>query len=477
MIKMFTHPLTKILLFLLGYAGFVSILRELSHILNVLMNNAFGAWFYFGFYPSLLLVSISGILLLVSVWKTRGETLIPFFIFWRNLDALLLTFFAIWIAIFLVFTTYSSWDARNWDVLGTLLLPFFAYALLILTAAELTARLRDKTLGKTMYWLHFFRIHPVYKPLGFLFSLLLISNVLILFSMMTAPFHFRQIGGISVFLFLPQIFAHPTDTVTAAPNITNLFFLIAAITLIALTYFAVYLLNLSAQYDKANEEKIQAERFKSELITNVSHDIRTPLTSIINYVDLLKNEPLQGKSAEYRTVLEKKSARLKTLIDDLMDASKAGTGSVSVKLESVNLTELLGQVAGEFEDQFKEQNLILVLREPDTAIFADTDPRHLWRTLENLFSNAAKYALKGTRIFAELVQEEGRVVFTLKNTSAKPIHLSGDSLTEQFIRGDMARESEGSGLGLYIAKSLVELMDGQFRIDVSGDLFTVEIIL
>ena len=477
MIKWFTHPLTKILLFLFGWAGFVSFLRELSHTLNVLINNAFGAWFYFGFTPSLLLLATSGLLLLVSIWKTKEGGLIPPFLFWRKLDAFLLSFFAIWLAFFLIFSTYSSWDARNWDVLSTLLLPFFAYALLILTAAELTARLRDKTLGQTMYWLHFFRIHPVYKPLGFLFSLLLISNVFILFSMMTAPFHFRQIGGISVFLFLPQTFAHPTDTVTAVPDITNLFFMIAAITLIALTYFVVYLLNLSAEYDKANEEKIQAERFKSELITNVSHDIRTPLTSIINYVDLLKNEPLQGKSAEYRTVLEKKSARLKTLIDDLMDASKASTGSVSVKLESVNLTELLGQVAGEFEDQFDEQNLILVLREPDPPIFIDTDPRHLWRTLENLFSNAAKYALPGTRIFAELVQQEDSVVFTLKNTSARPIHLSGDTLTEQFIRGDMARESEGSGLGLYIAKSLVELMDGQFSIDVSGDLFTVGIVL
>ena len=477
MIKLLTHPLTKILLFLLGYAGFISILRELSHTLNVLINNAFGAWFYFGFHSSLLLVSISGMLLLVSVWKTRGRALTPPLAFWRKLDAFLLPFFAIWIAVFLIFSTYSSWDIRNWNILGTLLLPLLAYALLILAAAELTARLRDKTLGQTMYWLHFFRIYPLYKPLGFLFSLLLISNVLILFSMMTAPFHFRRIGSISVFLFLPQIFAHPTDTVTAAPNITNFFFSIAAVTLIALTYFAVHLLNLSAEYDKANEEKIQAERFKSELITNVSHDIRTPLTSIINYVDLLKNEPLQGKSAEYRAVLEKKSARLKTLIDDLMDASKASTGSVSVKREKVNLTELLGQVAGEFEDQFKERNLTLVLREPDTAIFTDTDPRHLWRTLENLFSNAAKYALTGTRIFAELVQEEGNVVFTLKNTSARPIHLSGDSLTEQFIRGDMARESEGSGLGLYIAKSLVELINGQFTIDVSGDLFTVEIVL
>ena len=477
MIKLLTHPFTKILLFLLGWAGFISILRELSHTLNVLINNAFGAWFYFGFLPSLFLLTSSGVLLLVSIWKTKGKALAPPLAFWRKLDAFLLSLFAVWGAVFLVFSTYSSWDARNWDVLSTLLLPLLAYALLILAAAELTARLRDKTLGQTMYWLHFFRIYPLYKPLGFLFALALAFNLFILLSMMTAPFHFRGIGSISVFLFLPQLFTHPMGTVTAAPDITNLFFLLAAITLIALTYFAVHLLNLSAEYDKANEEKIRAERFKGELITNVSHDIRTPLTSIINYVDLLKLEPLDGKSAEYISVLEMKAARLKTLIDDLMDASKAGTGSVSVKRETVNLTELLGQVAGEFEDQLKQRNLTLVLREPDTPIFTDTDSRHLWRTLENLFSNAAKYALPGTRVFAELVQREHSVVFTLKNTSARPIHLSGDTLTEQFIRGDMARESEGSGLGLYIAKSLVELMNGQFCIDVSGDLFTVEIVL
>jgi signal transduction histidine kinase len=160
-----------------------------------------------------------------------------------------------------------------------------------------------------------------------------------------------------------------------------------------------------------------------------------------------------------------------------MDASKAGTGNVNVTLKPVDLTELVGQVSGEFNDLFIARNLTLALRQPGETVFAIADSRHLWRTLENLFSNTIKYSLAGTRVFAELSQSEEESVFTMKNTSKTPIDLSGDALTEQFIRGDKARESEGSGLGLYIAKSLVELMDGQFEIRTSGDLFEVEIKL
>jgi len=250
------------------------------------------------------------------------------------------------------------------------------------------------------------------------------------------------------------------------------------------------MLNIAAEYDKASVEKIQAERFKSELITNVSHDIKTPLTSIINYVDLLTTVGLQGRAAEYVNVLVRKSSRLKILIEDLMEASKAGTGNLRVEAQELSLAEIIGQVAGEFEDSFYERGLTLVIRQPEAAIacanndastqimvFADS--RHLYRTLENLFSNVTKYAQKSTRVFAEItpMPHDGIVRFTLQNTSAIPIEMSDGALTEQFIRGDKARHTEGSGLGLYIAKSLVELMSGSLDIRVVGDLFWVEVVL
>jgi len=232
-----------------------------------------------------------------------------------------------------------------------------------------------------------------------------------------------------------------------------------------------------AEYDKANAEKVRAERFKTELITNVSHDIRTPLTSIINYIDLLKTLQIENTDfAEYVGVLDRKAARLKTLIDDLMEASKAGTGNMSVDLCEINLTEIMGQIAGEFDEQFAERGLTLVLRQPDQPVFTIADSRHLWRVLENLFGNAVKYSMPETRVFAEIILRDEGTVFTMKNTSKNHIDLSGDALTEQFMRGDRARLSEGSGLGLYIVKSLVELMGGRFAIHVTGDLFVVEVI-
>jgi len=164
------------------------------------------------------------------------------------------------------------------------------------------------------------------------------------------------------------------------------------------------------------------------------------------------------------------------LIDDLIDASKAATGNQEVSMQPVNLNEIVGQIAGEFEDSFAARNLNLVLTQPEVPVLINADNRHLWRVLENLFSNVSKYALPGTRVFAEIMQKPGDPpTFTLKNTSLDPLDLSGEALAEQFIRGDRARQSEGSGLGLYIAKNLVELMDGTFHIHITGDLLEVDI--
>jgi len=308
-------------------------------------------------------------------------------------------------------------------------------------------------------------------------SLLLVGGVIVLIA--TAREILAQANTVA-WVTSPDrvVWPDPLFRVHILPSIVPVELLLpfSLLTLISTTYFVTFALNLSAKYAEASAEKVRAEQFKSELITNVSHDIRTPLTTVVNYVDLLKKLPLEGDAAEYVSVLDRKADRLKMLIEDLIDASKAGTGNEEIVMQTVNLSEILGQIAGEFEDSFIAGDLTLVLTQRSEPVFINADNRHLWRVLENLFSNASKYALPGTRVFAEItLRGQDSPMFTLKNTSLAPLDLSGDALTEQFIRGDRARQSEGSGLGLYIAKNLVELMGGVFRIHITGDLFVVEI--
>jgi signal transduction histidine kinase len=255
-----------------------------------------------------------------------------------------------------------------------------------------------------------------------------------------------------------------------------------------LNYLCYFISSQAERYEQANEEKLRAEHFKSELLASVSHDIRTPLTSIINYTDLLgKLSPPEGESGggvefeanfhEYVSVVSRKSARLKTLLNDLIEAAKLTSGNVPVTVENVDLGEIVGQVAGEWDDQFTERGLTLVLRQPEEPVMVEADRNHLWRVLENLFSNVSKYALSGTRVFSEITApaQDAAATFTLKNTSEDPIDLPAEMLTEQFIRGDRSRHTEGSGLGLYIAKSSVEAMGGTFTIQADGDLFEAQI--
>lgn len=215
---------------------------------------------------------------------------------------------------------------------------------------------------------------------------------------------------------------------------------------------------------------------KTELITNVSHDIKTPLTSIINYIDLLKREnPQDPKIKGYLEVLENKAQRLKVLTEDVVEASKASTGNIALEMTNLNFTELLHQVIGEFEERFQERGLTLVphLDQEETIICADG--RRLWRVLENIFGNVSKYAMENTRVYADMTVSGERVVFSLKNISAQPLNISAEELTERFIRGDVSRNTEGSGLGLSIAKDLTELQGGEFQLYLDGDLFKVTV--
>lgn len=232
--------------------------------------------------------------------------------------------------------------------------------------------------------------------------------------------------------------------------------------------------NIRGGISKAVEERIRSERFRSELVTNVSHDIKTPLTSIINYVDLMeKEEPENEKMREYLEVIDRQSARLKKLIDDLMEASKASTGNLAVSLERCELGVLINQTVGEYQERLSDKGLELITVKPEEAVTVMADGRHMWRIFDNLMNNVLKYAQSGTRVYLTLEKEGGDAVLTFRNISRARLELSGEELTERFVRGDASRNSEGNGLGLSIAKSLAELQHGTLDIFVDGDLFKV----
>ena len=237
-----------------------------------------------------------------------------------------------------------------------------------------------------------------------------------------------------------------------------------------------YINDISNGFERAVEEGVKSERLKTELITNVSHDIKTPLTSIINYVDLIKRENIENeKVKEYVEILENKSHRLKRLTEDLVEASKASSGNVKLNLEKLNLGELINQTTGEFEDRFKARNLNVIVNLPKEDIFINADSRYMYRVIENLFGNISKYALESSRVYIDINKNYGTAKVEIKNISDSKLNISADELMQRFVRGDKSRTTEGSGLGLSISKSLTELQGGKFNIYIDGDLFKVNL--
>ncbi len=228
---------------------------------------------------------------------------------------------------------------------------------------------------------------------------------------------------------------------------------------------------------EAVEISMKDERMKADLITNVSHDIKTPLTSIINYVDLIKRERIDNEKVQnYIKVLDEKSQRLKQLTDDLVEASKITSGNISLHFEQINLTELMNQTIGEFCEKFEQKNLTTVMNVRVKNAVIEADSRRIWRVMENLFNNIYKYAMEGTRVYLsieDMPDKKKFIVISIKNISASPLNCNPDELTERFIRGDVSRTTEGSGLGLSIAKNLTEAQKGTFEIQLDGDLFKV----
>ncbi|NEW04942.1 HAMP domain-containing histidine kinase [Paenibacillus sp. SYP-B3998] len=244
-----------------------------------------------------------------------------------------------------------------------------------------------------------------------------------------------------------------------------------------LAQLALHLNNMKKGFKASMEKEKKSERMKSELVTNVSHDLKTPLTSIINYVDLLKQKDLPPESiAKYIEVLDRKSQRLKVLIDDLFEASKMASGAVDLQVETVNVSALLNQALAEFSDKIESSVLTFRVHVEHAHIVAPLDGRKTWRVFENLISNALKYAMPHTRVHLSLSEDQDKVLFTIKNVSSYEIDFHVDGLLERFKRGDSSRHTEGSGLGLAIAKSIVELQGGQLMIEVDGDLFKATVI-
>ena len=244
------------------------------------------------------------------------------------------------------------------------------------------------------------------------------------------------------------------------------------------TILAENINNISEGLDNAIDEKLKSERMKSELITNVSHDLKTPLTAIINYVGLIKKEEdIQPPYLnDYVNILDNKSKRLKVLIEDLFEASKASSGTINLNIEKLNLSQLLKQSIGENEEKLAKSNLELIIDLPKDPVYINCDGKRMYRVFENLLTNIAKYSLENTRVYIQIKENGDNVYVDMKNISSYQLNFEPDEITERFKRGDLSRNTEGSGLGLAIAKDLVELQNGKFEIQIDADLFKVELV-
>lgn len=302
-----------------------------------------------------------------------------------------------------------------------------------------------------------FSIFYYFEPDMFILGLIIINIIFILFSLYLAVImHKIKVGGEKI---AGGELQHKIDTKYMFGDFKS---------------FSESLNNINAGLQVAVNERMKSERFKTELITNVSHDIKTPLTSIVNYVDLIKKEECENeKIGEYVEVLDRHSSRLKKLVEDLVEASKASTGNLSVNLMPCDVGVLLGQTVGEFEDRLRNSGIEPIINIPESSIKIMADGRHLWRVFDNLMNNVCKYALPSTRVYLDVENINGKAVITFRNISKYSLNVSAEELMERFVRGDSSRNTEGSGLGLSIAKSLVELQNGKMKLGVDGDLFKV----
>lgn len=332
--------------------------------------------------------------------------------------------------------------------------------------ATLLVRLRARTLGDTIFWPRVFRTLPLNQFSGvFILVVVVVASLLLLAGAQSTVQSAAQASSyfdISLSSWLGEWF-----TKVGLPGLTLAVVAVLCRNIIAIT----------AAKEQAVEARLREERFRAELVTNVTHDIRTPLTSIVNYVDLIDKLGLEDpRLAEYTEVLGRKAERLKVLIGDLLDASRASAGNVPLRLEPIELTEIIGQIAGDFDDAFAARGLVWVGPAPGHHL-VEADGEHLWRILENLVGNVVKYAQPGSCVHADLHRLPDLVRLRLSNRTTEPISATAEELMSQFVRADASRHSEGSGLGLFIADRLARLMGASLSVAVDGDRFTATVDL
>lgn len=413
---------------------------------------------------SLTLYFFFFVLYMLSTWFTSESKTRSVF---RHSDS----GFIIFLVFFSYYLTFNMVTSQGRAPI-LLLLFTIVYVLTLLGSSEILLRIRDKKFFEKFYWLNFFKMYAKRKPV--ILSLTAVLSIYIIYYFLSIAD--LLVHRIYIYDGSCSIVVSPTSELSVFNNLyLDLGF---AISLGALTYLIHFVLYLSHDYEEVNEQKVRAERLKSELITNVSHDMRTPLTSLINYVDLLKTCDISDVNAlGYIEVLNKKTQRLNILIQDLLDASKVSSGNIVLEKETINLVEMFGQLIGEYDDDFRASDLTMVYRPNKDNMNVTVDIHQFHRVIDNIMINALKYSLAGTRVFIELCEVDKGISLHMMNTSEQSIEILEDELTEQFIRGDQSRHTEGSGLGLYISKHLIELMGGVFEIKVTGDLFEVYIYL
>lgn len=330
--------------------------------------------------------------------------------------------------------------------------------------ATAVVRLRAGTLRETIFWPRVFAVLPLRQFSGiFILVVVVIATGVLLLGVLSSVDAALRSSAYND-LWLPAWLADWFTTVA-----------LPALTLAVVAVLCANILSITAARQAAIEAQLREERFRAELITNVTHDLRTPLTSIVNYVDLIDSLDLDDPTlAEYTDVLGRKAERLKVLIGDLLEASRASAGSLAVNLRPIDLTELLAQVAGDFDEALTARELTWIGPPPE-RVWVQADGDHLWRVLENLVGNVVKYAKPGSCVHADLVRSASTVALKLTNQTLEPLLVSGDELIAQFSRGDSSRHTEGSGLGLFIADRLARLMGASLGVTVDGTRFTASV--
>lgn len=410
-------------------------------------------------------IALSGIIAILEQYISRGTPNLNLV-----LSIIITCFFIIYIAFMLLFaTTVRRIKAKsfwNTTIIGKSIKWLWKWTKKIWNKISFNIKklkMNLKTNKKILLYIIIFTLLEIFLPLMFNFIGVVLDIVLVVFSY---NYFMKYVKSYKLIENkLKDIYEGKNNITLDENNLEDEF-----------KESAKYITDISNGLNNAIQKSVKSERLKAELITNVSHDIKTPLTSIINYVDLLKKESIDNKKAEeYIQIIDSKSQRLKKLTEDLVEASKASSGAIKLKLEKININELIKQSIGEFKDKFNSKGLKIDTSYTNSNTVITADSRYLYRVIENLFSNISKYALENSRVYIEIQEKQDKVIIIIKNISKEKLNISSDELMQRFVRGDKARNTEGSGLGLSIAQSLTELQNGTFEIKIDGDLFKAQI--